>query len=66
MGNGALPNGPSYRAHPRLYRLGPKAVGRACLLCPGISDINLLGYGKSVVHLDAEVTHRALDFRVSQ
>jgi DNA invertase Pin-like site-specific DNA recombinase len=20
MGNGALPNGPSYRAHPRLYR----------------------------------------------
>src|SRR5216683_8349253 len=21
MGNGALPNGPSYRAHPRLYRL---------------------------------------------
>jgi hypothetical protein len=23
MGNGALPNGPSYRAHPRLYRTGP-------------------------------------------
>src|SRR5258708_39969939 len=22
MGNGALPNGPSYRAHPRLYRTG--------------------------------------------
>ena len=22
MGNGALPNGPSYRAHPRLYQFG--------------------------------------------
>ena len=22
MGNGALPNGPSYRAHPRLYQSG--------------------------------------------
>src|SRR6266480_5566157 len=26
MGNGALPNGPSYRAHPRLYRLGHRAT----------------------------------------
>jgi hypothetical protein len=26
MGNGALPNGPSYRAHPRLYRNGPPAM----------------------------------------
>jgi hypothetical protein len=25
MGNGALPNGPSYRAYPRLY---PAAIGR--------------------------------------
>jgi hypothetical protein len=23
MGNGAMPHGPSYRAHPRLYQLGP-------------------------------------------
>jgi hypothetical protein len=23
MGNGAMPNGPSYRAHPRLYPSGP-------------------------------------------
>jgi hypothetical protein len=41
-------------------------VGRACLLCPGISDINLLGYGEGIVYLDAEVAHRALDLFVSQ
>ncbi len=27
MGNGAMPNGPSYRAHPRLYPLGRPAFG---------------------------------------
>src|SRR5260370_26763230 len=26
MGNGALPHGPSYRAHPRLYRNRPSAM----------------------------------------
>jgi hypothetical protein len=26
MGNGALPNGPSYRAHPRLYRVRSAAA----------------------------------------
>src|SRR6266700_8237923 len=30
MGNGALPNGPSYRAHPRLYRLRRADHGRTC------------------------------------
>ena len=34
MGNGALPNGPSYRAHPQLYRTGHGAVVAACPL-PG-------------------------------
>jgi hypothetical protein len=28
MGNGALPHGPSYRAHPRLYRSGPEPMRR--------------------------------------
>src|SRR5712691_383766 len=32
MGNGALPNGPSYRAHPRLYLKGPSAYAYQCLL----------------------------------
>ena len=57
------------RHHPQgllLARLGHEMTGRACLLCPGISDINLLGYGECIVNLDAEVAHRALDFGVSQ
>jgi hypothetical protein len=28
MGNGALPHGPSYRAHPRLYLSSPERVHR--------------------------------------
>ena len=62
MGNGALPNGPSYRAHPRLYQMRPGKEGRASLLCPGSSDIHLLGDGQSIVYLDAEIPNSALDF----
>jgi hypothetical protein len=47
-------------------RLCRKKTGRARLLCPGISGINLLGDGESVVDLDAEVAHRALDLGVPQ
>ena len=32
MGNGVLPNGPSYRAHPRLYQLGRPATSASALL----------------------------------
>jgi len=32
MGNGALPNGRSYRAHPRLYHFGPRRRAKECLL----------------------------------
>ena len=49
-----------------MARLGHEVAGRACLLCPGISDINLLGYGECIVYLDAEVAHGALDLGVSQ
>jgi hypothetical protein len=41
-------------------------MGRACLLCPGDSDINLFGYRERVVHLDAETAHRALDLGVAE
>lgn len=51
---------------PLMAQLGPEVAGRACLLCPGISDINLLSYGECTGYLDAEVAHRALDFGVSQ
>jgi hypothetical protein len=30
------------------------------------SDINLLGYGKSIIDLDAEIPNRALDLGMSQ
>jgi hypothetical protein len=40
--------------------------GRAGLLCPGSSDVDLLGYGKSVIDLDAKVAHRALYLFVPQ
>jgi hypothetical protein len=36
--------------------------GRAGLLCSGSSDVNLLGYGKSVIDLYAKIPHRAFDF----
>ena len=36
-------------------------TGRACLLCPGISDINLFRYCQGVIDLDAEIPDRAFD-----
>jgi hypothetical protein len=41
-------------------------MGRAGLLCPGSSDVDLLGYGKSVIDLNAKVVHRALDLIMPQ
>ena len=36
-------------------------TGRACLLCPGISDVNLFRYCQGVIDLDAEIPDRAFD-----
>jgi hypothetical protein len=36
-------------------RRGPNGSGRACLLCPGSSDVNLFRYGKGIIDLDAKV-----------
>jgi hypothetical protein len=33
-------------------------AGGACLLCPGISDINLFRYCKGIIHFDAEISDR--------
>jgi len=33
---------------------------------PGGSDVNLFRYRKSIVNLDAQVTHGAFDFRVAE
>jgi hypothetical protein len=35
-------------------------------LCPDASDIDLFGYGKGVVNLDAEISHRTFNFSVSK
>jgi hypothetical protein len=48
------------------YSMLSRLMGRADLLCPGNSHINLLGYGKRVVYLDAEVPHSAFDFSVAE
>jgi hypothetical protein len=45
MGNGALPNGPSYRAHPRLYQSGP----------PGMSAVRSLSEGKRTLRGNANI-----------
>jgi hypothetical protein len=41
-------------------------VGRACPLCPGISDINLFRYCQRIIDLDAEVSDRAFDLGMSK
>ena len=39
-------------------------TGRACLLCPGISEVNLFRYCQGVIDLDAEIPDRAFNFGV--
>ena len=41
-------------------------VGRACPLCPGISDINLFHYCQGVIDLDAEIPDRAIDLGMTE
>jgi len=53
----------------RLCALAPSRQeerGRAGLLCPDSSDVDLLGYGKSVIDLNTKVAHRALDLFMPQ
>ena len=49
-----------------MARFGGLVKGRACLLYPQGSDVDLLSDRKGVVDLDAEVSDRALDLRVTQ
>jgi hypothetical protein len=49
-----------------LAQSGGWRLGRACPLCPGTSDINLFRYCQSIIHLDAEISHRAFDLGMSQ
>src|SRR5882724_3231321 len=51
---------------PSLAQTGGWRSGRACPLCPGISDINLFCYCQRIVHFDAEVSNRAFDLGVAE
>ena len=41
-------------------------MGRACLLCPGISDVDLFRYREGIINLNAEVSDGAFDFGVPE
>src|SRR5664279_3855379 len=43
-----------------MAQTGRLKVGRACPLCPGISDINLFRYCQGVIDLDAEIPDRCV------
>jgi hypothetical protein len=49
-----------------MAQLGRGGRGRAIPLCPGSSDVDLFGYGESVVDLNAEIPDGALDLGMSQ
>jgi hypothetical protein len=40
--------------------------GRACPLCPRISDVNLFCYCEGVIYFDAEISNRAFDLGMSE
>jgi hypothetical protein len=41
-------------------------LGRACPLCPDISDVDLFRYREGIVDLNAEVSDGAFDFGVAK
>ena len=51
---------------PVMAQTGAQRAGRACPLCPGISDINLFRYCEGIIHFDAEISDRALDLCMSE
>ena len=40
--------------------------GRACLLCPGISDVDLFRYCEGIIYLNAEVSDGAFNLGVAE
>ena len=54
------------RECPDMARRGPNGSGRACLLCPGSSDVNLFRNGEGIIDLDTEVPDSAFDLGVTE
>ena len=50
----------------RLARFCRERMGRACLLCPGISDVDLFCYREGIIHLNAKVSDGAFDLGVAE
>jgi hypothetical protein len=42
-----------------MAQTGGRRSGRACPLCPGISDINLFRYCEGIIYFDAEISDSA-------
>ena len=51
---------------PLLARFGRARTGRACPLCPGISDVDLFRYRKYIVHFDPQISDGALDLGMAK
>jgi hypothetical protein len=49
-----------------MAQLGRRRLGRACLLCPGTSDIHLFSDRQGVIDLDPEITDGALNLGVTK
>ena len=49
-----------------LARTRSQQAGRACPLCPGTSDVNLLRYRERVIDLNAQISDGALDLCVAE
>jgi hypothetical protein len=49
---------------PKVAQTGGPTMGRACPLCPGISDVNLFRYCEGIVYLNAKISDRAFDLGV--
>jgi hypothetical protein len=43
-----------------------ECAGRAGLLCPGNSDVDLFGYGQRIIYIDPEVPNRDFNFSVAE
>jgi len=48
----------------QVAQTGGPTMGRACPLCPGISDVNLFRYCHGIVYLNAKISDRAFDLGV--
>jgi hypothetical protein len=51
---------------PKLAQTGCWEPGRACPLCPGISDINLFRYCQGIIHFDAKISNGTFDLGVAK